>query len=243
MRIPRIYLPQPLTSGNQIALNDNALRHVVQVLRLKTGHPLILFNDQGGEFEAQLVKVAKREAIVQVGDFRDVNRESELFTCLGLGISKGDRMDFALQKSVELGVNEITPLFTEHCVVNLTNNRVLKKHEHWQAVMISACEQSGRNTIPTLHTAQPFSEWLDNAQASTKLILDPEADKTLATIKLQKPEVVLTIGPEGGFSQNEIEQAVETGYQGVKLGPRVLRAESAALAGLAAVQCLWGDLA
>ncbi|MDX1823986.1 MAG: 16S rRNA (uracil(1498)-N(3))-methyltransferase [Thiohalomonadales bacterium] len=243
MRIPRIYLPQPLTSGNQIALNDNALQHVVQVLRLKTGHPLILFNDQGGEFEARLVKVAKREAIVQVGDFHDVNRESGLFTCLGLGISKGDRMDFALQKSVELGVNEITPLFTEHCVVTLTNSRVLKKHAHWQAVMISACEQSGRNTIPVLNYPTTLTEWLGTCSLSTRLILDPAASTALSMIKLTKPELVLTTGPEGGFSQTEIEQARQAGFEGVTLGPRVLRTESAALAGLTAVQCLWGDLA
>lgn len=243
MRIPRIYLPQALSSGNQIALDDNALRHVVQVLRLKTGHPLILFNGHGGEFEAQLVTVTKREAIVQIGNFHDISRESCLFTHLGLGISKGERMDFALQKAVELGVNEITPLFTEYCVVQLTNNRALKRHEHWQAVIISACEQSGRNTIPVLNYPTTLTEWLGTCSLCTRLILDPAASTALSTIKLTKPELVLTTGPEGGFSQTEIEQARQAGFEGVTLGPRVLRTESAALAGLAAVQCLWGDLA
>lgn len=243
MRIPRIYLPQPLTSGNEIALDENALRHVVQVLRLKVGHPLLVFNGHGGEYEAQLVRISKREAVVQVGNFHNINRESALFTHLGLGISKGERMDFALQKAVELGVNEITPLFTEHCVVQLKDNRASKKHDHWQAVIISACEQSGRNTIPVLNSAKPLTEWLGSCAVSTRLILDPTADVALSAIKLSEPELALTIGPEGGFSETEIEQARAAGFTGVTLGPRVLRTESAALAGLAAVQCLWGDLA
>jgi 16S rRNA (uracil1498-N3)-methyltransferase len=243
MRIPRIYQSQPLNSGNTIELDNNALRHVVQVLRLKAGHPLILFNGDGGEFEAQLVKVEKRQAIVQIGRFHDVSRESSLITHLGLGISKGERMDFALQKAVELGVSEITPLFTEHCVVQLTASRVVKKQEHWQAVMISACEQSGRNTIPVLNATATFTDWLSTIQTPTRLILDPQANTGLSTITLPKPEVVLTVGPEGGFSEAEIKQARRAEFIGVSLGPRVLRTESAAVASLTAVQCLWGDLA
>jgi 16S rRNA (uracil1498-N3)-methyltransferase len=243
MRIPRIYLSRPLNSGNEVELDNNALQHVVQVLRLKAGHPLILFNGDGGEFEARLVKVAKRQATVRIGEFHDVNRESSLITQLGLGISKGERMDFALQKAVELGVSEITPLFTEHCVVQLTAKRALKKLEHWQAVIISACEQSGRNTLPVLNSACAFIDWLSTIQTTTRLILDPEASTALSAIKLQKPEVALTVGPEGGFSRAEIEQARGLGFKGVRLGPRVLRTESAALASLAAIQCLWGDLA
>lgn len=243
MRIPRIYLSQPLDTGNEVELDSNALRHVVQVLRLKTGHPLILFNGNGGEFEAQLVKVEKRQALVRIGRFHDISRESGLITHLGLGISKGERMDFALQKAVELGVSEITPLFTEHCVVQLTDSRALKKQAHWQAVIISACEQSGRNTIPVLNATCIYNDWLSANQGATRLILDPEASTTLSTITLEKPEVVLTVGPEGGFSQTEIVQAGESGFTGVTLGPRVLRTESAAVAALTAVQCLWGDLA
>jgi 16S rRNA (uracil1498-N3)-methyltransferase len=243
MRIPRIYLSQPLNTGNEVELDSTALRHVVQVLRLKAGHPLILFNGNGGEFEAKLVNVEKRQAIVRIGSFHDISRESSLITHLGLGISKGERMDIALQKAVELGVSQITPLFTEHCVVQLTGSRALKKQEHWQAVVISACEQSGRNSIPALNSVGTFNDWLSRIQAATKLILDPEASTALSMIKLQKPEVAMTVGPEGGFSQAEIEQARLAGFQGVTLGPRVLRTESAALASLAAVQCLWGDLA
>ena len=243
MRIPRIYLPQPLISGNDIELDSNALRHVVQVLRLKPGHPLILFNGKGGEYTAELINVERRRATARIGGFQDISRESALFTHVGLGISKGERMDIALQKAVELGVNEITPLFTEHCVVQLDDSRALKKQEHWQAVIISACEQSGRNTLPTLNTSQTFSHWLNTSQVMTKLILDPAARETLSTVKINTSGVILAIGPEGGFSQTEIKQALESDFMGVTLGPRVLRTETAAIASLAAIQTLWGDLA
>ena len=243
MRIPRIYLPQSLIADSHVGLDANALRHVVQVLRLKSGHPLILFNGKGGEYAAELTQVEKRRATAHITEFNDINRESSLFTHLGLGISKGERMDFALQKAVELGVNEISPLFTEHCVVQLDDKRALKKQEHWQAVIISACEQSGRNILPSLNAPQSFNHWLNTASSTSRLILDPAASATLSTVEPDAAGVTLAIGPEGGFSQVEIEQALENDFIGVALGPRVLRTESAAIASLAAVQALWGDLA
>ena len=243
MRIPRIYLPKPLICGNDVALDASALRHVVQVLRLKPGHPLILFNGEGGEYMAEMTSVEKRRAIAHVSGFRDVSRESTLFTHVGLGISKGERMDFALQKAVELGVSEITPLFTEHCVVHLDESRALKKREHWQAVIINASEQSGRNQLPTLNSPQPFSHWINNIEMTTKLILDPAASSSLSTVHLDTPAVTMAVGPEGGFSQAEVKQSINCGFMGVTLGPRVLRTESAAITSLAAVQTLWGDLA
>lgn len=243
MRIPRIYLPQSLSAGNDVELDSNALRHVVQVLRLKAGHPLILFNGEGGEYTAELTRVEKRRATAHITEFQDINRESNLYTHLGLGISKGERMDFALQKAVELGVNEITPLFTEHCVVQLDDKRALKKQEHWQAVIISACEQSGRNTLPILNAPQSIKHWINILSSTTKLILDPVASTTLATVKPGTAGVILAIGPEGGFSQTEIELAQENDFIGITLGPRVLRTESAAIASLTAIQALWGDLA
>lgn len=243
MRIPRIYLPQSLSAGNDVELDSNALRHVVQVLRLKAGHPLILFNGEGGEYTAELTRVEKRRATAHITEFQDINRESNLYTHLGLGISKGERMDFALQKAVELGVNEITPLFTEHCVVQLDDKRALKKQEHWQAVIISACEQSGRNTLPILNAPQSIKHWINILSSTTKLILDPVASTTLATVKPGTAGVILAIGPEGGFSQTEIDLAQENDFIGITLGPRVLRTESAAIASLTAIQALWGDLA
>ena len=243
MRIPRIYLSQSLSAGNDVELDSNALRHVVQVLRLKAGHPLILFNGEGGEYTAELTRVEKRRATAHITEFQDINRESNLYTHLGLGISKGERMDFALQKSVELGVNEITPLFTEHCVVQLGDKRAVKKREHWQAVIISACEQSGRNTLPIVNAPQSIKHWINISSSTTKLILDPVASTTLATVKPGTAGVILAIGPEGGFSQTEIDLAQENDFIGITLGPRVLRTESAAIASLTAIQALWGDLA
>ena len=243
MRIPRIYLSQSLSAGNDVELDSNALRHVVQVLRLKAGHPLILFNGECGEYMDELGQVEKRRATVHITKFHDINRESNLFTHLGLGISKGERMDFALQKAVELGVNEITPLFTEHCVVQLDDKRALKKREHWQAVIISACEQSGRNTLPIVNAPQSIKHWINISSSTTKLILDPVASTTLATVKPGTAGVILAIGPEGGFSQTEIDLAQENDFIGITLGPRVLRTESAAIASLTAIQALWGDLA
>lgn len=243
MRIPRIYLPQPLSSDNNVELDANALRHVVQVLRLKPGNPLILFNGEGGEYMAELISVQRRQATARIGDFQNISCESKLYTHIGLGISKGERMDFALQKVVELGVCEITPLFTEHCVVHLHESRALKKREHWQAVIINASEQSGRNQLPTLNSPQPFSHWINNIEMTTKLILDPAASSSLSTVHLDTPAVTMAVGPEGGFSQAEVKQSINCGFMGVTLGPRVLRTESAAIASLAAVQTLWGDLA
>jgi 16S rRNA (uracil1498-N3)-methyltransferase len=241
MRIPRIYLPQPLVSGNEVELDANALRHAVHVLRLKPGNPLILFNGLGGEYMAELTYVEKRRAKARVGAFQNINRESNLFTHLGLGISKAERMDFALQKAVELGVSEITPLFTEHCVVQLSDKRVTKKQEHWQAVIISACEQTGRNTIPVLNPSKNFVQWFATLPNTTKLILEPAANMTLSNVGHVSSGVTLAIGPEGGFSQAEVEGALKCGFQAVSLGTRILRTESAAIAGLAAIQALWGD--
>ncbi len=243
MRIPRIYLPCPLAIGTEVELDDNAFRHAVQVLRLKDGYQLILFNGEGGEYPATLGPLSRRSARVKITGFIDNDRESPLATHLALGISKGERMDFALQKAVELGVNEITPLYTAHCVVNLDAKRLQKRLQHWQAIIIAACEQSGRNVLPQLHAPRPFDDWCRAVHAEMKLILDPRQNRQLASLARPQSAVLLTVGPEGGFSEQEIDQARAEGFTGLGLGPRVLRTETAALATLAAVQTLWGDLA
>lgn len=242
MRIPRIYLPQYLETGITVEMDSRSLRHVVQVLRLKTNDSLILFNGEGGEYEASLTFTDKRRATAEVGVFRDINRESSLGTHLGLGISKGERMDFALQKAVELGVTQITPLYTAHCVVQLNGSREQKRYDHWHAVLISACEQCGRNTLPVLHTPSAFSHWIQQTVTRTKLIFDPVSNACLSDLKPDKHDVVLCIGPEGGFSSDEVTQALATGFNGISLGPRILRTETAALAAVTAIQSLWGDL-
>jgi 16S rRNA (uracil1498-N3)-methyltransferase len=241
MRIPRIYLPVPLARHTSVELDERTRRHVVQVLRVKVGEPLIIFNGQGGEYEATLSRVDKRCASVQTGQFHDIDRESSLTTRLGLGISKGDRMDYALQKAVELGVSLITPLFTEHCVVQLNASRQQKKLAHWQAVVTSACEQCGRNILPPVHIPLAFESWLATT-GGDRLILDPGSTQYLADTELAGNGITLCIGPEGGFSQAELNQACAAGFSPVSLGPRVLRTETAAIGALAVIQSRWGDL-
>jgi len=243
MRIPRIYLPMPLSAGSEVALDDNALRHAVQVLRLKSGHELILFNGEGGEYHAQLSRVERRRAQAQVLSFHATNRESRLETHLALGISKGERMDMALQKSVELGVHDITPLYTEHCVVQLSDSREQKRLDHWQAIIISACEQCGRNILPRLHAPLTLEAFSAREYPQQRFILDPLAQKSLCAYAAPGNGVLLCIGPEGGFSEQELAHCQQQGFQGVQLGPRILRTETAVITALGAVQTLWGDLA
>lgn len=241
MRIPRIFHSQVLVPNTSIVLDGNAGRHVAKVLRLGNGAPLRLFDGQGGEFNALIKEIGKREVIVTVGEHRAIEVESPLKVTLAQGISKGERMDFTIQKAVELGVQRIVPLDTERSVVNLKGERRDKKLDHWHGVIISACEQCGRNTLPELLPMQSLNSWLAIPQAGTGLLLDHRAHGTVTT--LEKPTAfTLLIGPEGGLSETERTKAYEAGYTGLCLGPRVLRTETAALTALAALQSQWGDL-
>lgn len=241
MRIPRIFHSQALLANSCIVLDDNAGRHVAKVLRLANGAALRLFDGQGGEYSAAIKEVGKREVTVNVGEHSPIEVESPLIVTLAQGISKGERMDFTIQKAVELGVQRIVPLDTEHSVVNLKGDRRDKKLEHWRGVIISACEQCGRNTLPELLPMQSLNSWLEVPQEGTGILLDHRAKGSIST--LEKPTAVtLLIGPEGGLSDTERATAYEMGYTGLCLGPRVLRTETAALTALAALQSQWGDL-
>jgi len=243
MRIPRIYINSLLTTGKKIQLDDRAYQHVIKVLRLRVDDKIIFFNDQTGEYPATLIEVSKKLAIAHIDSFDDNNTESPLAIHLALGISKGERMDFAIQKAVELGVSEITPLYTERCVVNLDSKREIKRLEHWQGVIISACEQSGRNILPKLHTPidirRNFGELPDY---KLKLTLSPYATQSLKQIKKPDDEVLILIGPEGGLSEQEVQTAIQHGFEAVRMGPRILRTETAAITAISAIQMLWGDL-
>lgn len=242
MRIPRIYQTQRLAENSRITLEEGAARHVARVLRLGPGAPLRLFDGRGGEYAATIVESDKREVNVAVGNFTEVEVESTLSLTLAQGISKGERMDFTIQKAVELGVQRIVPLQTERSVVNLKGERRDKKLEHWRGVIISACEQCGRNTLPELLPMQSLSSWLEKPRQGSGLLLDHRAGSTIDS--LSRPDAVtLLIGPEGGLSEGERQQARAAGYTGLRLGPRVLRTETAALTALAALQSRWGDLA
>jgi len=242
MRISRIYLPTPLASNTEIELDDRARQYVLQVLRLKSGTPLIIFNGEGSEYAATLGAAEKRRASVILGECHSPERESPLAVHLGLGISKGERMDYAIQKAVELGVTEITPLFTQHCVIKLDEKRIQNRLRHWQAVIISAAEQCGRNQLAILHSPTDFLRWIEIDHTGVNLILAPQASQALTQIQPAPQQLRLAIGPEGGFAEEEIKQACSQNFTAIALGPRILRTETAVVAGLSALQTLWGDL-
>jgi len=242
MRIPRIYLPLDLTVNQTFELTEHAFQHTVKVLRMKQDAKLVVFDGKGNEYSASLEQVNKKVAFVNIEKELNSNNESNLSIHLGLGISKGDRMDFAIQKAVELGVTEITPLFTEHCVVNLDEKRIQKRLQHWQGVIISACEQSGRSALPTLNKIMKLNKWSD-AIDSTCFVLDPLATSTLNQTSPENSNISLVIGPEGGLSSNEISELEKKKLcHAIKFGPRILRTETAALSVITAIQLLWGDL-
>ncbi len=225
-----------------MALCEDAANHAGKVLRMQAGEALELFNGDGNNYAAVIIEVGKKQLVVDIQSSSENPIESPLKLHLGQGISRGDRMDFAIQKAVELGVSEITPLFTERCGVKLDADRLEKKREQWQKIVISACEQSGRSVVPPVHQPVTLEKWLGQPDNCLKLTLDPW---TSATIKQLSPtdRLRLVIGPEGGFSDREVAATTLAGFQPVRLGPRVLRTETAALTAIAALQLQLGDLA
>lgn len=240
-RIPRIYVSTPLSTGMEVPLDERAAGHVLRVLRMSAGAELVLFNGRGGEYGARLSRADRQAAVAEIVSHRPVERESPLQVTLGQGISRGERMDYVIQKAVELGVAGIQPLFTERCMVQLKGARLARRVEHWRGIAIGACEQCGRNTVPSVREPMSLPDWLASAETSGGLLLDPEASVGLSV--LPRAEAVrLLVGPEGGLSAAERTSALRAGFLGVRLGSRVLRTETAPVAALAAVQTLWGDL-
>jgi len=250
MRVPRVYIDQALQSGAELALGKSAAHYLVSVLRLRANDALIVFNGSGGEYSTLLQSATNKQATITIGEHRAGVEPSPVRVVLAIGLSRGERMDWVIQKAVELGVNEIIPLFSERCEVKLKGERALKKRGHWQQIAISACEQSQRNDVPEIKPAQPLSEFLAAsaapAHSDLKLILDPRAEQSLSSTLLKQgssaKNIVLLSGPEGGFSDGEIELARQKGVVSVGLGPRVLRTETAPLAALSIVQALLGDM-
>ena len=242
MRIPRVYSPQTMAIGDCIELETGAARHLTSSLRMNSGQLVTLFNGQGGEYTAELVEAKKGKATVTINSFNQVDRESSLSIHLAIGISRGERMDWIVQKATELGVSEITPLFTERCEVKLSGDRLDKKVGHWQQVAISACEQSQRNRIPSVNTPIKLEQWQQDCEASLKLVLHHRTEKSLGDMLAPSAEIALLIGPEGGLSEREIEQAISLDFSSLALGPRVLRTETAPLAAISILQSLWGDM-
>lgn len=242
MGISRFYCPDKLSSGARTALPEQAAHHAAKVLRLREGDVVSLFDGKGGEFAAVIVQVGKREVVVEVGEHRADERESPLYVTLAQAISAGDKMDFTLQKATELGVARIQPLESERSVVRLSGERADKRVAHWQGVVVAACEQCGRNSIPPVAPIRRFADWLgDPLDAGLRLMLSPDAETRLRDLPRPEHPITLLIGPEGGFSEAEAAAGRHGKFIPVRLGARILRTETAALAALAAMQTLWGD--
>lgn len=242
MRIPRLYLNAPLQAGATLPLDESQSHYLSKVLRMEAGRELQVFNGDGQEFRATITKVEKRAVEIAVTGGETVNRESPLDTHLAIGISRGERMDWVLQKATELGATRITPLFTERTEVRLQSERLEKKMQHWRQITLSACEQCQRNVPPQLLPAQDLSSFLQSAEPGLKLVLHHRSEKSLRQLSAPT-SVTLLVGPEGGLSEREIEFSIQqSGYTPLTLGPRVLRTETAPVAALVAVQMLWGDL-
>lgn len=243
MSIPRIYLPEHFTPGSEVALDARAAGHVVRVLRLRSGDQIILFNGRdSAEYTAQLTDVRKDAASCRIIDQCIRNNESPLQVELAQGISRGERMDYTIQKAVEMGVQRIVPINTARTQVKLDAAREAKRLQHWQGIILHACEQSGRNLIPELLPVQRLDQWLQSRPRTTHdLFLDPEGDVTVAGLQGPLSAVSLLVGPEGGLNREERELARQHGFLRLRLGPRILRTETAALAALASLQGIWGD--
>lgn len=241
MRIPRIYHPEILTAHSEIALSEDAANHVGRVLRMQPGQAIQLFDGSNQVFEASITQVDKKSVRVSLNQGVLADNESPLNLHLGQAISRGEKMEFTIQKSIELGVNTITPLFSERCGVKLDGERLEKKLQQWQKIAIAACEQCGRNRIPEIRPAMQLEAWCNEQDDSLKLNLHPRASHSINTLPLPVSHVRLLIGPEGGLSAEEIAMTSGYGFTDILLGPRVLRTETTALTAITALQVRFGD--
>ncbi len=244
MAIPRIYCAQKYATGDKVWLASNANRHLLKALRLKPGASVVLFNGRGGEFQAVLRSIDDGQACIDVGDHQVVAVESFLNIHLVYGLARFEKTDWVIQKATELGVKKITPIMTHHGEIHLNAKAADARLERWRAIAIAACEQSGRCCLPEIEKPLSFKAWIKDVYSGTKLIFHPERKLSLSAItpseKIQ--DIILLVGPEGGFSEEEVKQAIQHGYQAVSLGPRILRTETAAISAMTTVQLLWGDL-
>lgn len=244
MHIPRIYISCHIEARQTISLEENASNHVSRVLRMKIDDPLVIFNGEGGEYRSCINNMERNCVSVRIEEFFDKNCESPIIISLVQGISRGDRMDYTIQKAVELGVHEIIPVFTQHGGVQLKGERLQKKQTHWQTIAISACEQCGRNFIPQIQKPINLKDWLNSGKRyPAALVLNPESMSSIKQIYSGDTPITLLAGPEGGFSEEEIQLASNNEFSGVRLGPRILRTETAAIAAIASLQTLYGDYA
>ncbi len=240
MRISRLYIPLVMAVGKTVELDEDSAHYVRTVLRLKKTDAIILFNGDGGEYHGSVSEVSRKAVLITLEQRQDRNVESPLLIRLGLSIARGDRMDWSVQKAVELGVTHITPLLTERCVVQFKGDKKPQRLLHWQKIVQHAAEQSGRTVLPALTEIEQLQPWVSH-QHGLKVFLDPYAPTSLAQLQPIDKQVTLLTGPEGGFAEHERDIAKAAGFIPVRLGQRILRTETASITALAAVQMLWGD--
>jgi 16S rRNA (uracil1498-N3)-methyltransferase len=251
MRLTRVYVDAPVATGKRLVVDGSAANHITRVLRLRSGDALTVFDGSGGEFGARIEEFRKDSVVVTVEEHRPLDRESPLPLTLAQGISRGERMDWVIQKATELGTSRIVPLFTKRSMVRLDERQAERKLQHWRAIAIAACEQSGRNKIPELATPIDFFDVLPaDGSGATRLLLSPTGDlriEDLPDVRQdaapgERKAITVLIGPEGGLDDVEQEAALAAGFKAVRLGPRVLRTETAAIAALTIIQHHFGDL-
>jgi len=251
MRLTRVYVDAALEPGTRVELEGSAAGHVTRVLRVREGETLTLFNGRGGEYAASLVESSGGRATLEVGEHRAIERESPLSITLAQGISRGERMDLVVQKATELGVRQLMPLLTERSVVRLDAQQALRKLNHWHAIAVAACEQSGRNRLPEVLSPATLGGFLrecaragggEATPSEARLLLSPGAACSLGDVPRPAGSVTLLVGPEGGFDDREQQAALAAGFTAVRLGPRVLRTETAAIVALTVLQREFGDL-
>jgi 16S rRNA (uracil1498-N3)-methyltransferase len=242
MRLTRVYVDAPLASGMRVTLQGSAAGHLTRVLRLRVGEALTVFNGAGGEYAASIEHAHAGRVAVAIGELRAIERESPLTLTLAQGVSRGERMDLVVQKATELGASGVAPVLAERSVVRLTAQQAERRLNHWRAIAIAACEQSGRNRLPAIASPVSLKDFLRTSDGSMRLVLSPAATATLADLPRLVSAVTVLIGPEGGLAEAEQEAAVAAGFKPVRLGPRVLRTETAAIAALTLLQREFGDL-
>jgi 16S rRNA (uracil1498-N3)-methyltransferase len=243
MRTIRLHIDQPLSAGAELPLPAQTGEHAVRVLRLVAGDPLTLFNGDGCDYPATILAAGKRAVTVRIHEKRVLENESTLRLTLAQGLARGDKMDLIVQKATELGVWRIVPLLTERSEVKLDATRAEKRLAHWRAVAASACEQSGRARLPEIVAALPLSTWLENLadDGALRIALLPKAARSSRELRFASGAGLLVVGPEGGLGTRDIDALKAASFEGLRLGPRILRTETAGLAALAALQAIHGD--
>jgi 16S rRNA (uracil1498-N3)-methyltransferase len=261
MRLTRVYVDAPVAAGKRVIVEGSAANHIARVLRLRSGDALTVFDGSGGEFGARIEEFRKEAVVVAVEEHRPLDRESPLPLTLVQGISRGERMDWIIQKATELGASRIVPVFTKRSVVRLDGKQAERKLQHWRAITVAACEQCGRNRIPDLAAPVDFFDMLagdssghpdsagrpdsaghSDSVGATRLLLSPTGDLRIDDLQDVGKGITVLIGPEGGLEEVEQEAAIAAGFKAVRLGPRVLRTETAAIAALTIIQRYFGDL-